>query len=94
MRIGLDWDGTVTEDRELWFSFMQLAKARGHDLMIVTSRCEADAQLIREEVAHLAISVIATDGKPKIKEVDAQIGHFLDVWIDDMPHMLFTSSVD
>lgn len=94
MRIGLDWDGTVTEDRELWFSFMRMAKERGHDLMIVTSRCETDAERIRSEVRPLGISVIATDGKPKIKEVDAQIGHFLDVWIDDMPHLLFTSSVD
>lgn len=92
MRIALDWDGTVTEDRDLWFPFMRLAVERGHELMIVTARSETDADRIRAEVGPLGIRVIATDGKPKIKETDQQTGHFPDVWIDDMPHLLFSSS--
>lgn len=96
LRIALDWDGTVTEDEILWFSFMRQAVERGHDLKIVTARCEKDADKIRERLASLEINikVVATDGKPKIKEADAQLGRFFDIWIDDMPHLLFSSSAE
>ena len=92
LRIALDWDGTVTADRELWFAFIKHAKERGHDIFIATARSEETAQKVREEVAQFGIKVIAVDGKPKINEVDRQTGHFPDIWIDDMPHLLFCSS--
>lgn len=92
MRIAVDWDGTVTEDRELWFSFLRLAKERGHEPIIVTARDEAGADSIRVEMDPIGVQVFATDGKPKIKELDRQLGHFPDIWIDDMPHLLFSSS--
>lgn len=94
MRIALDWDGTVTEDRELWLGFIKQATERGHTVMVVTSRSEESADRIRADVRDLGIRVIATDGKPKIKEADRQYEHFFDVWIDDMPHLLFSESVE
>lgn len=89
-RIALDWDGTVTADRPLWFAFVALAKANGHEVSIVTCRTHESAQEVRREVAPLGIEVIATDGQPKW-DAAYKPGAGFDIWIDDMPHMIFKS---
>lgn len=96
LRIGLDWDGTVTADRGLWFSFIRDAVARGHCVYIVTARPEEQCVPVRNELrtADLDVQVISTGAKPKIAEVDRQIGHFMDIWIEDMPQLLFASSAE
>ncbi len=36
LTIGLDYDGTITADPNLWSGFIKLCKARGHTIKIVT----------------------------------------------------------
>jgi hypothetical protein len=75
MKIALDWDGTCTADPELWIAFASLAKARGHEVTIVTGRSPAEK--------------IKTDLPVIYCSRTAKRGHFqADVWIDDEPQWI------
>lgn len=80
MKIGLDYDETFTEDRELWTQFVRLAESRGHTVKFVTYRDDRwDNDDILNDAASLGIEVIFTAGRQKANFWDA------DVWIDDSP---------
>lgn len=80
MRIALDYDGTYTEDPELWDEFIASAVERGHDVTIVTMRSE-DIQQIPHNIE---ADIIYTDLKGK-RDYCARDGIEFDVWIDDHP---------
>lgn len=81
MRIALDYDGTYTEDSELWDQFIKLAEARGHQVTCVTMR-----HLHEPVPSSMPCDVIYTSRKAKAKAVE------MDVWIDDSPHWLVMDS--
>lgn len=83
---GLDFDGTFTEDRDLWRSFVRQAKARGHLVTFVTARHPSDE--VSQEAKALGIEALFTCGQPKIEAAD-KAGLLVNVWIDDMPGLLF-----
>jgi 3-deoxy-D-manno-octulosonic-acid transferase len=89
---GLDWDGTFTEDPDLWRSFVCNAKARGHMVTIVTARHGEKSDEVKAEARSLGIDVIFTAGQPKIEAAD-KAGLLVNVWIDDMPGLLFKEVV-
>ena len=88
MMFGLDWDGTFTEDPELWRIFVTHAKLRGHDVTIITTRDANNIETIRNEAHRLGIEVLPCNGLPKIQVAD-EAGILVHVWIDDMPGLLF-----
>lgn len=88
---GLDFDGTYTEDPELWDAFVTLAKQRGHQVTFVTSRDDNCMASVHEAATKLGIEALACNGLPKIKTADDN-GLLVNIWIDDMPGMLFTQA--
>lgn len=89
LTIGLDYDGTITADPNLWSGFIKLCKARGHTVKIVTYRtrgqysCDQD---ILDFAAENQIEYVFTAGRAK-----TEICPEVSVWIDDMPWTLLTS---
>lgn len=84
MRIALDYDGTYTNDPELWEQFIANARARGHEVVCVTMRRPAEALT-------MGIDVYYTARRAK-KLFMMELGVLVDVWIDDMPEFLLTSA--
>lgn len=81
MKIALDFDETFTEDPVLFGNLVRLAKARGHEVRMVTWRKpEASNDDIELAAAGLGIAVIYCSGVAKMKCYAA------DVWIDDSPY--------
>jgi hypothetical protein len=72
LKIALDYDGTYTADPVLWTEFIRMARASGHEVVIVTSRSPQER--------------IWTDVPVVYCSRTAKRRHFTaDVWIDDMP---------
>lgn len=85
INFGLDFDGTVSEDPELFRQFVTLALLRGHFVYVTTARHVSDTEEI--EAALPGIEIIASGGQPKKWAAD-QAGVSIDVWIDDMPQVI------
>jgi hypothetical protein len=85
MKIALDYDETITEDHVLWSQFIRLAKARGHEVTIVTARSPGMDNLEIEAYAmENNVDIICTSFDQKAKHYKA------DIWIDDSPVMIPT----
>lgn len=88
MNIGLDYDDTFSADPELWELLIHAAKARGHDVRIVTFRFESTSAYANDDVIEDAkkngIPVIFCNGIQKDR-VTRDLGFPVDIWIDDWP---------
>ncbi len=91
MNIGLDWDGTCTEDAELYFMFVNLARSRGHKVWIVTMRYPSEIsnpknpeKSIPQYFIDAVDGIIFTSREAKRPAVE-KAGIKIDVWIDDNP---------
>jgi hypothetical protein len=88
MKIALDWDGTFTRDPNLWYHFMGMCKAMGHDIRIVTLRTPAMAiDWGNELLPAYRIPVIYTSNVQKREYCDSIDWH-PDIWIDDSPEFI------
>lgn len=85
MKIALDYDGTYSADPELFNIFIRCAHNRGHEVHIVTMRHDTPAERICDIVP---CGVFYTGRKAKLNHMK-ELGHEFDIWIDDMPHLLF-----
>jgi len=81
MLIALDYDGTYTEDPELWDRFIDDAKRNGHDVKILTMRYPHEAIILH------GVDIIYTGRKAKYKFIPA------DIYIDNEPSRLFYDSL-
>lgn len=81
MLIAIDYDGTFSADPELFTAFVRMIRERGHEAICVTSRGED------LPVKGFPGEVVYTDGEPKAAFAD-DAGHYVDVWIDDAPHLI------
>ena len=84
MNIALDYDDTYTKDPELWDSFVDAARERGHKVWIVT--CRRNTEENRLDIGRPAGCVVFYSNLgPKL---DYMKSLFLkvDVWIDDDPN--------
>ncbi|CAB4160533.1 hypothetical protein UFOVP773_1 [uncultured Caudovirales phage] len=81
MIIALDYDKTYTADPVLWADFIIAAKARKHDVKIVTLRTPNEAIQID------GVEVIYTSRQAKMKHIAA------DIWIDDNPAWVYQDSL-
>lgn len=88
--IALDWDNTFTADPPLWLGFIKEAQKR-HRVFIVTARPPEHGEEIRQAMDPLGVEIIFCSGQPKIAVTDeAQVS--IDIWIDDMPELLFSEA--
>lgn len=83
----LDFDGTYSEDPELWQAFISLARARGHRVMCVTQRYEHEREQIERQLTGKVDRIVYTGRKAKARHMQF-LGHTPDVWIDDLPHWI------
>ena len=81
MIIALDYDKTYTADPTLWNGFIFAAKARKHDVKIVTLRTPS------ESIQVDGVEVIYTSRQAKMKHIAA------DIWIDDNPAWVYQDSL-
>jgi hypothetical protein len=85
MRIALDYDGTYTRDPVLWAKFIADCVGRGHEIICVTMRYED------EMLSDFPCEIVYTGRKGKVGFM-AKRGRPVDIWIDDMPHLLMLDS--
>lgn len=88
MIIAIDYDDTYTKDPDLWLAFIEKAQARGHKVILVTMRDNAEAGPswgpIDERLLFVVDHVYYTDLVAKKRHL-ANLGITVDIWIDDMP---------
>ncbi|QIG73079.1 hypothetical protein EVB99_088 [Rhizobium phage RHph_N3_19] len=83
MKIALDYDGTYTQDPEIWDLFLYNFWQRGHDVRVVTHR---HAELDKIEDLPLGTQIIYTDGVAKKWYCEHREPFWVpDIWIDDKP---------
>lgn len=91
LTLALDYDGTVTADPGLWAGFIELARARGHRVAIVTMRYPDEA--IDPAIAARAWRVIYTGRRAKAAHLAGR-GIAIDIWIDDNPGFILADAGD
>lgn len=64
MNIGLDFDGTFTEDPESWHVFIDLFKNKGHSIFLITMRHPEEANRAMKDLSK-KIPVVFTGRKAK-----------------------------
>lgn len=88
MRIGIDFDNTLTEDAELWLKFIELAESRGHTVVCVTARRPSEENITEleewMEEHGVEIPTFFTGLKSKIEYMKGR-GMPVDIFIDDDP---------
>lgn len=93
MIIALDYDGTYTEDPDLWNKFLEDSKKRGHIVYLVTMRFpEEENDIIKLRIRKRVKDVIFTGRKAK-KQFVSELGININVWIDDSPEWILGDSI-
>ena len=87
----LDYDGTYSEDPELWQAFIALARQRGHRVMCVTMRYEHENAQVEWQLGGKVDRIVYTGRKAKAKHMK-HLGLAPDVWIDDEPHWVLADA--
>lgn len=83
MIIGLDYDGTYTADPVLWDAFIGAARARGHEVHVVTLRHEHEQVRLGAHVDRVHYT-----GRKAKREFVQFRGVTVQIWIDDMPDFI------
>jgi hypothetical protein len=87
MILSLDYDETYTLDPVFWDDFISYAKLRGHKVYCVTWRTPAEGlevlNSVGKQVGHPNVIFASRNAK---RDFCVNLGIFIDVWIDDMPH--------
>jgi hypothetical protein len=86
MNIGLDYDGTYTNDRDLWRAFVRHAQINGHCVYVVTMRTPLECLpgVMDSWFADHGVQVIATNRTAK-RPACEKLGINIHIWIDDNP---------
>lgn len=92
MNIALDYDGTYTSDPELWLRFIADAKARGHELRVVTMRFMSEGSSIDPKLLATGVPIVYTNRMAKAPHCERIIGWVPHVWIDDHPEAVHRSA--
>jgi len=87
MNIALDYDGTYTEDSELWELFIKTATTLGHTVYLVTMRYPEEG--IRHNIG---CPIYYTSRQAKRRFMEENHGIKFQVWIDDIPEFILLSS--
>ena len=95
LAIGLDYDGTVTEDPDLFTQLVKTIREAGHRVYIVTMRymseCTSDPEFMR--IAEHVDGFFAT-GRQAKKPYVLNHGVQIHIWIDDNPDAVHKSATE
>ncbi|MDQ7104192.1 hypothetical protein REA38_11590 [Serratia sp. MF2] len=92
MKIGIDFDCTLTADVNLFSMFVRGALINGHEIKIVTYRHPDNKSGNIDAIAEaLGIEIIFTDHEQKNSFCE-KLGWIPDIWIDDKPERIPTPS--
>ena len=99
--IGLDYDGTITRDPDMWYAVMKTMQAHGHEVHIVTMRHGVESlmggspmeQRFLDDAngVHFTGNSTTGDRDAKRPHMDAK-GIEVHVWIDDNPKAVHMSA--
>lgn len=84
MKILLDHDGTYSLDPHFWDFFLACTIDAGHEVFMVTSRCDNDPLPHYRLIEHLDVPVYYTNYKAK-RQFMEDLGIKIDVFVDDNP---------
>lgn len=90
MNVALDYDGTYTEDPELWLAFVRALELRGHNVWIVTMRYASETADMDKRIMELVDGVVFTGRQAKRKACEER-GIKIHVWVDDNPEAVVLS---
>ncbi len=99
--IGLDYDGTITRDPDMWFALMKMMQAHGHEVHIVTMRHGIEAEMCRTPMDARFLKGadgVHFTGNSETFDRDAKLPHMeskgirVDIWIDDNPKAVHLSA--
>lgn len=94
MNLSLDFDDTYTRDPAFWDAFIVSARARGHNVYLVTARTPEQGKEVFDTVGKIVgrekCFFTSMQGKRKFMWANKIR---IDVWIDDMPDMI-VSGID
>jgi len=93
MRISLDYDGTFTEDPDLWLSFVRQAKLSGHTVYCITIRTPEEGKEVRHHLLNAVDEIYFTSRQGKMSYC-AENYIKVDVWIDDQPYFITGNALD
>lgn len=88
INIGLDWDGTVTSDRQTFMAVATLLRQAGHKVYVVTMRYPSECGEEFFRVRHLFDGIYATSRRAK-KPFMESLQIPIHVWIDDNPNAVY-----
>ena len=93
LNIALDYDGTFTEDPEMFVDFLVNAQKRNHTVYMVTLRSkEHDFEDIHNYLTNeYGVQIVWCDGRSK-REVTEELGIKINIWIDDQPECISKGS--
>ena len=86
LTIAIDFDGTFAEDPDAFREVVGVFKARGHRCLLVTNRPEEWGKDVRDLVGDLMPIVFA--GTSSKRGAVHRQGYEVDIWVDDMPHIV------
>lgn len=81
---GFDFDGTLTEDPELFKLFVFMLRKRGHQVHIVTMRYASEGQDIVKEWGSLVDGIHFTRRQAKRPHME-ELGIKIHIWLEDTP---------
>lgn len=91
LTIAVDYDGTFTEDPEMWLDFISLAKKSGHRVICITMRYPQEGGPVEAQLGWCVDEIYYTRRRAKIDYCRLNEIH-VDIWIDDNPKWLFENS--
>lgn len=98
MNIALDYDGTYTNDPDLWLAFVDDAVEKGHQVTVVTMRYPSEATSLDPRLMRLLNTqgplvrrLVCTSRAAKQPYCQVE-GLQIHVWIDDNPKAIHMSA--
>lgn len=86
MKISIDYDSTFTEDPDFWREVIRIGRERGHTFFCITGRAHPPG--LDEPAIPCEVITSPMDYK---NNTARNLGHHIDVWIDDCPAMIMKS---
>lgn len=91
MIIGMDYDGTYTEDPEMWLSVIHSLSDAGHTVIVVTMRFPSEGASMDPDLVN-DYEVVFTSRAAKADSLFKQKGLKPNVWIDDHPIAIYKNA--
>ena len=85
--IGIDYDGTISEDPSMWKRIIKIMQDSGHNVYCITKRYKQLSKDIKDTLPK-DMKIIFVETKFKT-ETTNKMKLKIDVWIDDKPHLIY-----